>query len=66
MIDYETGQKHTQHTTGPVPLIYVGPRQLRLDPAGGTLADIAPTLLALLGLEQPEEMSGRSLASSPA
>lgn len=66
MVDYESGQKHTQHTTGPVPLVYVGQRQLRLDAAGGTLTDIAPTLLAMMALPQPAEMSGHSLATPPA
>ncbi|MBN7798783.1 2,3-bisphosphoglycerate-independent phosphoglycerate mutase [Parahaliea mediterranea] len=62
MQDYESGQRHTQHTTEEVPLVYLGQRHLDLDPAGGILADIAPTLLALMGLEQPPEMTGRSLA----
>jgi len=60
MSDPATGQAHTAHTTEPVPLVYIGPRALALD-AGGTLADVAPTLLALMDLPQPEEMSGRSL-----
>jgi 2,3-bisphosphoglycerate-independent phosphoglycerate mutase len=62
MMDYTSGQHHTQHTTEKVPLVYIGNRQLRLDPAGGILADIAPTLLDLMDLPQPEEMTGRSLA----
>jgi 2,3-bisphosphoglycerate-independent phosphoglycerate mutase len=65
MIDYETGQPHTQHTTDPVPLIYLGDRPLKLDPAGGRLADIAPTLLGLMDLPQPEEMTGRNLVITP-
>jgi len=64
MLDYESGQHHTQHTTDLVPLVYIGKRQLQLDPAGGKLADIAPTLLALMGLPQPPEMSGANLARS--
>ena len=63
MLDYESGQHHTQHTTELVPLVYVGQRDLRLDPEGGILADIAPTLLAMMGLPQPPEMSGSNLAS---
>jgi 2,3-bisphosphoglycerate-independent phosphoglycerate mutase len=55
----ENGEPHTQHTVGPVPLVYVG-RKAKLH-AGGALRDLAPTALALLGLEQPAEMSGRSL-----
>jgi 2,3-bisphosphoglycerate-independent phosphoglycerate mutase len=62
MVDYESGQHHTQHTTDPVPLVYIGERGVRLDPRGGILADIAPTLLALMDLPKPDEMSGRSLA----
>ena len=62
MIDHESGQLHTQHTTELVPLVYVGNRQLELDPAGGKLADIAPTLLALMGLPQPPEMTGDNLS----
>jgi 2,3-bisphosphoglycerate-independent phosphoglycerate mutase len=58
------GQAHTAHTTNLVPVIYMGrPADPVLHPAdaGGTLADIAPTLLHLLGLPQPREMSGHSL-----
>jgi 2,3-bisphosphoglycerate-independent phosphoglycerate mutase len=43
-----------------VPLVYAGHRQLSLD-SDGSLADIAPTMLALMGLQQPVEMTGRSL-----
>ena len=65
MRDPATGQAHTAHTVGPVPLIYVGPaaaagRAARLRD-GGALRDVAPTLLQLLGLPQPVEMTGRSL-----
>ena len=62
MLDYESGQQHTQHTTDLVPLVYIGESPLELDPAGGKLADIAPTLLALMGLPQPAEMTGINLA----
>ena len=51
---------HTAHTCEPVPLVYVGEREVRLA-AGGTLADVAPTLLELMGLAQPAAMRGRSL-----
>ena len=61
MLDLEAGQPHTQHTTDLVPLVYVGPRKLTLAPAGGKLADIAPSLLALMGLPQPAEMTGHNL-----
>ncbi len=60
MRDQVTGQPHTAHTVGPVPLVYVGERDVHLG-AGGALRDIAPTLLDLLGLPQPEQMSGHSL-----
>ena len=60
MRDPATGQPHTAHTVGPVPLVYVGERPARLR-EGGALRDVAPTLLDLLGLPQPAEMSGQSL-----
>ena len=60
MFDEQSGQVHTQHTTLPVPLIYVGDKDLSLSD-GGTLADVAPTMLNLLGLDQPAEMTGHSL-----
>ncbi|MDH4164053.1 MAG: 2,3-bisphosphoglycerate-independent phosphoglycerate mutase [Nitrospirota bacterium] len=59
MKDVRTGQPHTAHTTDPVPFIVVGENvKLR---AGGCLADVAPTVLQLMGIEQPKEMTGRSL-----
>jgi 2,3-bisphosphoglycerate-independent phosphoglycerate mutase len=60
MVDPDNGQALTSHTTEPVPLIYVGERKLQLH--NGTLADIAPTLLALMDLPQPAEMTGHNLA----
>ncbi|MYE11076.1 MAG: 2,3-bisphosphoglycerate-independent phosphoglycerate mutase [Gammaproteobacteria bacterium] len=60
MRDAGTGQAHTAHTSELVPLVYVGPEDVALD-AGGTLSDVAPTLLELMGLAQPAEMRGRSL-----
>lgn len=62
MFDPETGQPHTAHTTNPVPFILAmkNCRDLRLR-EGGILADIAPTILDLLGLEKPKAMTGRSL-----
>jgi 2,3-bisphosphoglycerate-independent phosphoglycerate mutase len=56
----DTGQAHTAHTCNPVPLIYVG-RLAHFIEEHGTLADVAPTLLYLMGLEQPIEMNGRVL-----
>lgn len=59
MKDDSTGQSHTAHTTNPVPLVFHGrPANLAV---GGSLQDIAPTMLCLLALDQPEEMTGRSL-----
>jgi len=60
MFDSAINQPHTQHTTLPVPLVYVGDRAVKLS-EGGSLADIAPTMLALMDLSKPAEMSGRSL-----
>jgi 2,3-bisphosphoglycerate-independent phosphoglycerate mutase len=61
MVDPVTGAPHTAHTTNPVPVIlFGGPQGARLR-AGGRLADLAPTLLALMGLPQPPEMTGISL-----
>jgi 2,3-bisphosphoglycerate-independent phosphoglycerate mutase len=54
----DTGQPHTAHTSNAVPLLYVG-RPARL--TNGVLADVVPTLIELIGLEPPAEMSGRSL-----
>ena len=59
MVDPLTGAPHTAHTTNPVPVMLIGgPSQALAD---GRLADVAPTLLALLGVMQPAEMTGRSL-----
>jgi 2,3-bisphosphoglycerate-independent phosphoglycerate mutase len=59
MRDKETGQPHTAHTVNPVPLVYVGGN--RPLEAGGSLSDLAPSILAILGVKQPIEMTGRSL-----
>jgi 2,3-bisphosphoglycerate-independent phosphoglycerate mutase len=59
MRDPDTGGPHTAHTTNPVPVLLMGGGQVSL--ADGRLADIAPTLLALLELPQPPEMTGTSL-----
>ncbi len=60
MIDPDSGQAHTAHTLNPVPLVYVGPRP-PVAMHDGSLRDIAPTLLQLLGLARPEAMTGRPL-----
>jgi 2,3-bisphosphoglycerate-independent phosphoglycerate mutase len=60
MIDPVTGGPHTAHTTNPVPVaVFGGPDGIKL--RDGRLADIAPTILDLLGLQSPPEMTGRSL-----
>lgn len=60
MEDACTGQAHTAHTSEPVPFIYVGTRKVKVR-EGGVLADVAPTMLKLLGLEKPAEMTGTSI-----
>ncbi|WP_313513802.1 2,3-bisphosphoglycerate-independent phosphoglycerate mutase [Pseudomonas sp.] len=60
MEDEGTGQAHTAHTCEPVPFIYVGKRKLHIR-EGGVLADVAPTMLTLMGLPIPKEMTGTSI-----
>ena len=60
MIDYKTGDPHTAHTTNPVPLILVTENK-DLKIKEGKLADLAPTMLDILGIEKPEEMTGESI-----
>ena len=64
MVDPGTGEPHTQHTTHPVPLLVVD-RDARPMAPGGGLADVAPTILQLMGLPRPEPMKGRSLLVRP-
>jgi 2,3-bisphosphoglycerate-independent phosphoglycerate mutase len=59
MIDHATHQPHTAHTLNAVPFLYIGRRAQMKD--GGALCDVAPTLLAMMGLPQPPEMTGHSL-----
>ena len=61
MIDPKTKTIHTAHTTNPVPLYYIPPDLKRVPLANGILADVAPTLLKVLNIAQPKEMTGRSL-----
>jgi len=62
MKDPATGQPHTAHTLNPVPLIYVNDADVKAHlRSGGRICDVAPTMLALLGLPQPAEMTGASL-----
>jgi 2,3-bisphosphoglycerate-independent phosphoglycerate mutase len=60
MLDPETNQPLTSHTSGPVPLVYVGPSGRQFISAG-SLSDLAPTLLTLLDMPVPEEMTGKVL-----
>ncbi|POU01522.1 2,3-bisphosphoglycerate-independent phosphoglycerate mutase [Escherichia sp. ESNIH1] len=60
MRDPATGQAHTAHTNLPVPLIYVGGKSVKAV-SGGKLSDIAPTMLSLMGMEIPQEMTGKPL-----
>ena len=59
MLDPSTGQIHTAHTCEQVPLVYSGPKEIKLK--DGILSDLAPTLLDLMDIEQPAEMTGQSL-----
>ena len=61
LIDYETGEPFTAHTTNPVPFILVNADPKYTLREGGCLADIAPTLIELMGMKQPKEMTGKSL-----
>ena len=59
MQDPATGQAHTAHTMNPVPFLYIGRKANMTE--GGSLRDVAPTLLAMMGLPQPPEMDGKPL-----
>ncbi len=59
MVDYKTGEPHTAHTTNTVPLVLIGAEGIKLKT--GKLADLAPTMLELMELPKPEEMTGESL-----
>jgi 2,3-bisphosphoglycerate-independent phosphoglycerate mutase len=61
MIDPESGGPHTAHTTNPVPLVVVDPAGDQPLRDGGALCDVGPTILSMMGLEQPAEMTGRDL-----
>ena len=61
MVDPKTGEPHTAHTTNPVPVAVLGVPNDASIRDGGRLADIAPTLLELMGIETPSEMTGKSL-----
>jgi 2,3-bisphosphoglycerate-independent phosphoglycerate mutase len=61
MIDPQTGGPHTAHTTSPVPFVVVDPRGAEPLRPGGSLRDVGPTVMRMLGLEQPREMTGTDL-----
>jgi 2,3-bisphosphoglycerate-independent phosphoglycerate mutase len=61
MLDNDTGQAHTAHTCELVPFVYVGTQKSMRIADGGVLSDVAPTLLSLMGLERPAEMTGKPL-----
>ena len=61
MIDYTTGEPHTAHTTNLVPLVVISDRQDIKLKEEGKLADLAPTILDLMNIEKPKEMTGESL-----
>ncbi len=61
MLDYDTGKPHTAHTTNLVPFIYVAEQKPDWRFANGVLGNVAPTVLELMGLEQPSEMTSHSL-----
>ena len=61
LIDYDTGMPHTAHTTNRVPVIFVDDERRKSRLNKGTAIDVAPTVLQLLGLPQPKEMTGHSL-----
>lgn len=63
MVNPESGQAQTAHTTFPVPLVYVNERAESVTLKNGRLCDIAPSLLKIMGLDQPAEMSGQNLVS---
>jgi 2,3-bisphosphoglycerate-independent phosphoglycerate mutase len=62
MLDPSTGQPHTAHTTDPVPFV-IAQKDVRLRDAG-ILADVAPTVLDLMGIDIPAEMTGKSLIAT--
>jgi 2,3-bisphosphoglycerate-independent phosphoglycerate mutase len=64
MIDPETGGPHTAHTTNPVPFVVLGGKSAMSLRGGGALCDVAPTILSMLGIEQPREMSGVNLGDN--
>ena len=64
MIDPATGGPHTAHTTSPVPCVVVGDENVRSLRSGGALCDVGPTILSLMGIGQPPEMTGTNLGET--
>ena len=60
MFDHETNQAHTAHTREPVPFLYIG-RAAEITKKDGKLSDISPTMLYLMNLPKPKEMTGQTL-----
>jgi len=63
MVDYETGEPHTQHTTNPVPCVVLDPQVTSLQSFDAGLSNIAPTILDLMGLDKPKSMTATSLVA---
>ena len=61
MIDYDTNDAYTAHTTNPVPFVLIDNERKNVSLRKGGLSDVAPTILDLMGIEKPEEMTGKSL-----
>jgi len=61
MIDYDTNEPHTAHTTDPVPFLLIDNNRKNASLREGGLSDVAPTILNLMGIEKPAEMTGQSL-----
>ncbi|MBR1736853.1 MAG: 2,3-bisphosphoglycerate-independent phosphoglycerate mutase, partial [Firmicutes bacterium] len=61
LIDYNTGEPFTAHTTNPVPFVIINCKKAKGIREGGKLCDIAPTLLEMMDIEKPKEMTGESL-----
>jgi len=61
MIDYDTNEPHTAHTTDPVPFLLIDNNRKNASLREGGLSDVAPTILNLMGIEKPGEMTGQSL-----
>jgi 2,3-bisphosphoglycerate-independent phosphoglycerate mutase len=61
MVDPATGGPHTAHTTNPVPFLMIGEDGVKSLRPGGSLRDVGPTILRLLNIDPPPEMTGRDL-----